>query len=80
VRRPEIGRAWLDGDEAAVRSLLNAAYTLTAQIVDGEAVAEGQPCDVMSHVMSDHVDWRSIRGCDPVQCPWDRPRPGVRRG
>ena len=40
----------------------------------------GQPCDVMSHVMSDHVDWRSVRGCDPVQCPWDRPRPGVRRG
>lgn len=26
-----------------MRSLLNAAYTLTAQIVDGEAVAEGQP-------------------------------------
>ena len=20
----------------------------------------GQPCDVMSHVMSDHVDWRSV--------------------
>ena len=20
-----------------------------------------QPCDVMSHVMSDHIDWRSVR-------------------